>query len=105
MKQFLANIFSLLFAVFAFVFLFVFMQAHHLWGNIHIKQLLINLNKAIDVSSTKLMLGFVISIVLGIVTAFAFSIVVKTNKRLLIFSALIYLFVFLKTGLFLALFE
>lgn len=100
MKQFLMNVFSLVFAALAFVFLFVYMQTHHIWGNVHIEQILINLNEGVSFVSDKTVWGYVISIVMGVFTAGCFSIILKTNKKLILVSILICLFVLWQIGVF-----
>ena len=100
MKQFLINVFSLIIAIFSFVFLFVYIQTHHIWGNVNIEQILINLETGVDFAPDKLIWGYIISIVLAIVTAYAFSVIVKTNKRLLIVSGILCLFVLWQIGVF-----
>ena len=100
MKQFFADIFSLIFAVFAFVLLFVFLQTQHIWGDVHIEQIIINLDGGIDLASDKLRWGYMASILLGIVTAGAFSVILKTNKRLILTSCALCLFVVWRIGLF-----
>ena len=100
MKQVLADVFSLVFAVFAFVFLFIFLQTHHIWGNVHIEQILINLNEGVDLVSDKLILGYVFAAVLGIVSAISFSVLIKTNKKLVVLSGVVCLFVLWRIGVF-----
>ena len=100
MKQFVCNIFSLAFAVLAFVLLFVYLQTHHIWGGVHIEQILINLNEGVSFASDKTVWSYVVSIALGIVTAVCFSIILKTNKKLVGFSVLICLFVLWQIGVF-----
>jgi len=100
MKKLLTDIFSLVFAVFAFVFLFVFLQTYHIWGSVHIEQILINLNEGIDFASDKLIWGYAISVALGVATAFAFSIILKTNKRLFVVSSTVCFFVLWQIGVF-----
>lgn len=100
MKQVLADIFSLMAAAFAFVLLFVFLQTHHIWGNVHIEQILINLNEGVDLVPDKLILGYVFAAALGVVSAVAFSVLIKTNKRLVALSALICVFVLWRIGVF-----
>ena len=100
MKKLLMDIFSLIFAVFAFVFLFVYLQTHYMWGRVHIEQILINLNEGLDFASDKLIWGYVISMALGLATAFAVSVILKTNKRLFIVSSTVCLFVLWQIGVF-----
>ena len=100
MKKFLINIFVLLFAVFAFVCFFVFLQTHHIWGHIHVEQILVNLREGADVASDKLIIGYIISIILGIVTAVAFSIILKKNTHLFYVSLLLCFVVLWQTGVF-----
>lgn len=100
MKQVFADVFSLLFAVFAFAILFVFLQTCHIWGNVYVEQILINLNEGVDLVSDKLRLGYIISALLGVVSAVAFSVLIKTNKRLNLLSVVICLFVLWRIGVF-----
>lgn len=100
MKRFLMNIVSLIFAVFSFVILFVFLQTYHIWGKVYIEQILINIKEGIYFVSDKTILAYVISIALGVVTACAFSIITRTNKRLFVLSVVINLFVLWQIGLF-----
>jgi len=100
MTQFLKNILSLLVLVLAFVFLFTLIQTKHIWGDIYIEQILINLEDGISVASDKLLLGYAISAVLGIITAISLSLILKNNFHLLITSCLCFLFVFYQIGIF-----
>ena len=100
MRQFVCNIFSLVFAIFAFVLLFVYLQTHHVWGDVHIEQILINLNEGVSFVSDKTVWGYIVSMALGVFTAVCFSIILKTNKKLMVSSVLICLFVLWQIGVF-----
>lgn len=100
MKKFLIDTFVFIFAVFAFVCFFVFLQTHYIWGNIDIEQILINLNEGIDLVSDHLLIGYIISIILGIVTAVATSVFLKKNWRLFTVSVVLCFVVLWQIGLF-----
>ncbi len=101
MKQVIKDVVSLLFLISGFVVLFVLMQAKHIWGDIYVEQILINLQEnTISSVSRKILYGFLISAILGLVTAVAFSVIFKKNKHLLLTGLICYLFVFWQAGVF-----
>ncbi|HCU58947.1 MAG TPA: hypothetical protein DIC64_03095 [Alphaproteobacteria bacterium] len=100
MKQSLKNILSLLFFIISFVCLFVLIQTKHIWGNVYIEQILINLADGVLQASNKLLLGYAISAVLGIVSAIAFSLFIKQNKYLVLISSFCLAFCLYQIGIF-----
>ncbi len=101
MIRILKDMFSLLFLISGFVTLFVLMQTKHIWGDVYIEQILVNLEENVFSSvSKKVLYGFAISAVLGVVTAIAFSVIFKKNRQLIIVGLICYLFSFFEVGVF-----
>lgn len=101
MMRTIKDILSLLFLIGGFVLLFVLMQTKHIWGNVYIEQILINLQEnTLSSVSKNVLYGYVISAILGLVTAMAFSVIFKKNKHLIITGLICYIFSFYQVGLF-----
>jgi len=97
MKKFLTDIVVCGFTVLSFVCLFVFLQTHHIWGSVHIEQILIHITEGVDFAPDQLKYGYIVSIILGIVSAVACS-VFLCNKTLVIVSAFICFFITWQIG-------
>lgn len=105
MKQVLKNISCVGLLVFAVVALFVSIQTRHIWGEVYVEQILSNLTEGVTSVSNKVIWGYLISILLGVVSAVSFSIILKRNKQLLIASGVCFLIVFHQIGFFSYLFN
>ena len=101
MIKVLKDMLCLLFLVSGFVLLFILMQTKHIWGNVYIEQILVNLEENVLSSVSKEVLyGFAISAILGVVTAIAFSVILKKNRQLIIVGLICYVFSFFEVGVF-----
>jgi len=105
MKKTLQGIFSLLLFTLSVVCLFILIQTNHIWGNVYIEQILINLTDDISSVSNKFLTGYAISAVLGVISAIAFSLVIKKNRYLVLISCCCFVFIFEQIGIFSHLFH
>ncbi|MBR2298955.1 MAG: LTA synthase family protein [Alphaproteobacteria bacterium] len=100
MKESFNNISSLIFFIISFICLFVLIQTKHIWGDVYIEQILVNLSDGITEVSDKLLSGYVISAVLGAVSAVACSFFIKKNRYLVSIGAFCLVFCLYEIGIF-----
>ncbi|MBR1915031.1 MAG: LTA synthase family protein [Alphaproteobacteria bacterium] len=99
MKQFIKDLLSVGFFFVALLAMFSLIWTWHIWGDVHIEQIFINLEDGVSEVSTDILKGYYIAFGAALIMAVLMPAFIKKNRYLFVIGALCLAFVFYQTGI------
>ena len=98
MKRFLSDLFSVAFLFLSLSALFSLIWTHHIWGDVYIEQILINMEEGVSQVSSEILKGYKIAGALAFILSFLGGFLFNKNRHLIGVGLLSSVAVFYQTG-------